>query len=102
MSSREREICVCALDMGILNRDGVGVGVGVGLDSKSISQVVRMYVTANFAGVFGIGDGKSGFSDVGVRVGGGGSVICGSKQRFSHCGVKDKGIQGRARRREIE
>ena len=73
MSSREREICVCALDMGILNRDGVGVGVGVGvgLDSKSISQVVRMYVTANFAGVFGIGDGKSGFSDVGVRVGGG-------------------------------
>jgi len=51
---------VCALDMGILNGDGVGC-VGN-------SQLFCMYVTANFAGVFGIGDGKSGFSDGGVRV----------------------------------
>ncbi len=43
----------------------------MGLDSNSISQLFCIYVTANFAGVFGIVDGKSGFSDGGVRVGGG-------------------------------
>jgi len=61
-----------------------------------------MYVTANFAGVFGIGDGKSGFSDVGVRVGGGFCDLRIKAKVFSLRSVKDKGIQGRARRREIE
>ncbi len=57
-----------------------------------------MYVTANFAGVFGIGDGKSGFGDGGVRV----CDLRIKAKGFSLRSVKDKGIQGRARRREIE